>query len=93
VTPAAQQIARTVLYPASWLPAVAWQVAHLVSIATLPDELRSQYGIGWSPARDRGVAALAAVTRRALPFVPAPLRFVPHARTAERRVRQAAATR
>jgi uncharacterized protein (DUF2236 family) len=91
VTPAAQQIARTVLYPAPWLPAVAWETAHLVSIATLPDALRRQYGIGWSPARERAVTALAAFTRRALPFVPPPLRFVPHARTAERRVRQAVA--
>lgn len=90
VTPAAREIARTVLYPTSWLPAVAWEAAHLVSIATLPDAVRRQYGIGWSPARERGVTALAALTRRAVPFVPAPLRFVPHARTAERRVGQAA---
>jgi uncharacterized protein (DUF2236 family) len=90
VTPAAHQIARTVLYPASWLPRAAWDAAHLVSIATLPDTLRRQYGIAWTPARERGVTVLAALTRRALPFVPPPLRFVPHARTAERRVRQAA---
>ena len=90
VTPAARQIARTVLYPASWLPPVAWEAAHLVSIATLPDALRGQYGIGWSPARQSAVTAIATITRRALPFVPPPLRFVPQARTAERRVRQAA---
>jgi uncharacterized protein (DUF2236 family) len=91
VTPAAHEIARTVLYPRPWLPRVAWEAAHLVSIATLPEDLRREYGIAWSPARERGVAALAAVTRHALPFVPRPLRFVPHARTADRRVRQAVA--
>ena len=62
VTPAAREIARTVLYPAPWLPRVAWDMAHAVSIATLPDALRRQYGIPWSPARERGIAALAAVT-------------------------------
>ena len=94
VTPAAREIARTVLYPGSWLPGIAWEAAHLVSVATLPDALRRQYGIAWSPARERGVSALARLTRGVLPFVPPPLRFVPHARSAERRVRQAvAATR
>ena len=90
VTPDAREIARTVLYPRPWLPRIAWEAAHLVSIATLPDELRRQYGLPWSPARDRGVDTLAALARRVLPYVPPPLRFVPHARTADRRVRQAA---
>jgi len=89
VTPAARRIARTVLYPDGLAPRLAWDAAHLVSLATLPDPLRRQYGIRWSHGRERGVEHLAAVTRRALPLVPAPLRFVPHARTAERRVRLA----
>jgi uncharacterized protein (DUF2236 family) len=88
VTPATRDIAATILYPVTWLPRVAWNAAHLVSIATLPDTLRAQYGIPWSPARERGIGALAAVSRRVLPLVPPALRFVPHARTAERRVRQ-----
>jgi uncharacterized protein (DUF2236 family) len=86
VTPDARRIARTVLYPGGTVPRVAWDAAHLISYATLPDPLRRQYGIRWSPARERGIERLAAITRRALPLVPAPLRFVPHARTAERRV-------
>jgi uncharacterized protein (DUF2236 family) len=89
VTPEARGIARTVLYPGGPVPRLAWDAAHLISVATLPDPLRRQYDIAWSPARERGVEALAAVTRRALPLVPGPLRFVPHARTAERRVRVA----
>jgi uncharacterized protein (DUF2236 family) len=88
VTPAAREIARTVLYPVRWTPRVAWDAAHLVSLATLPDSLRRQYGIGWSPARERGMDRVAAVTRRGLPLVPSFLRFAPQARTAERRVRQ-----
>jgi uncharacterized protein (DUF2236 family) len=88
VTPAAREIARTVLYPVRWTPRLAWDAAHLVSLATLPESLRLQYGIGWSPARDRGMDRVAAVTRRALPLLPAFLRFAPQARTAERRVRR-----
>ncbi len=38
---------------------------------------------------DREVVVLAAVSRRMLPLVPAPLRHVPTARTADRRVRAA----
>jgi uncharacterized protein (DUF2236 family) len=89
VTPAALEIASTVLHPLRWVPGVAWEAAHLVSIATLPDALRRQYGIAWSPAREQGVTTLAALTRRVLPFVPPQLRYVPRARTADRRVRQA----
>lgn len=89
VTPGAREIARTVLYPSRVLPRTAWDAAHLVSLATLPDALRRQYGIGWSDARERGIERLAALTRRLLPLVPAPLRFAPQARSAERRVRQA----
>ncbi len=93
VTPAARQVATTVLYPGRLVPRVAWDAAHLVSLATLPDPLRRQYGISWSAGRERGVERLAAVTRRALPLVPPPLRFVPQARSAERRVRLATGRR
>ena len=86
VTPAARRIARTVLYPNALVPRLAWDAAHLISLATLPDPLRRQYGIRWSEGRERGVERLAVVTRRTLPLVPPPLRFVPQARTAERRV-------
>jgi uncharacterized protein (DUF2236 family) len=90
VTPGARQIARTVLYPNRLLPRVAWDAAHLISLSTLPDPIRREYGIGWSERRERGVERLASLSRRVLPLVPPPLRYVPHARTAERRVRRAA---
>jgi uncharacterized protein (DUF2236 family) len=89
VTPQAREIARTVLYPIRFPPRLAWDAAHLVSMAVLPPALRHQYGIGWSPARERGVRRLAASSRTLLPFVPSVLRHAPQARAAERRVRQA----
>jgi uncharacterized protein (DUF2236 family) len=92
VTPDALRIARTVLYPPGPVPRIVWDAAHLVSIATLPEPLRRQYGIPWSPTRDRAVERLAAVSRRLLPLVPPPLRYVPQARRAERRMAQATGT-
>jgi uncharacterized protein (DUF2236 family) len=89
VTPNARRIARTVLRPIGWVPGVAWEAAHLVSLATLPEPLRRQYGLRWSAARERGVDRLAALSRHTLPLLPPVLRFAPQARHARRRVRQA----
>lgn len=91
VTPDARRIARTVLYPTRFPPHLAWDVAHLVSMATLHPEIRRQYGIGWGESRERGMERLAALSRRALPLLPAPLRTAPQARAADRRVVQAGA--
>jgi uncharacterized protein (DUF2236 family) len=89
VTPAARQIARTVLYPSRVLPRIAWDAAHIISLATVPARIRRGYGISWSAARERGVERIAATTRAVLPLVPEPLRFAPHARAAQRRVARA----
>jgi uncharacterized protein (DUF2236 family) len=87
VTPEARMIARTVLYPTRFPPRLAWDAAHLVSIATLRPELRRQYRIPWSSARERGMEGIAAVSRAVLPWIPSPLRHAPQARAAARRVR------
>jgi uncharacterized protein (DUF2236 family) len=88
VTPAAREIARTVLRPLAVVPPIAWDAAHLISFSTLPPTLRRQYGIAWSPARERGMDRIARVVRATLPFVPAVLRMAPQARAAERRLRR-----
>jgi len=92
VTPTAREIADTVLYPTRFPPRVAWNAAHLISLATLPAPIRRQYGIGWSDARERGVDRIAATVRRILPLVPRGIRDVPQSRAAERRVRQGGGT-
>ena len=86
VTPEARRIAATVLYPLPWVPRVAWDAAHLISLSALPPALRRQYGIGWTDARERGVERLAGLISRALPLLPDALRHAPQARAAERRV-------
>ena len=92
VTPEARRIARTVLYPLPWVPRLAWDAAHLVSLATLRPEIRRQYGIGWSGDRERGIERIAAASSRLLPLVPSPLRHAPQARAAQRRMAQLAGT-
>jgi uncharacterized protein (DUF2236 family) len=93
VTPGARRIARTVLYPTRFPPRIAWDAAHLVSMAMLPDPIRRGYGIGWSAERERGMESIAAAARALLPLVPSPLRHAPQARAADRRVRQAGSIR
>ena len=86
VTAQARLIARTVLYPTRFPPRLAWDTAHLVSVATLRPELRRQYGIPWSPGRERGMDRIAAASRAVLPWIPSPLRHAPQYRAAARRV-------
>lgn len=91
VTPAARRIARTVLYPMSLPPRIAWDAAHLVSMDTLREPIRRQYGIQWSASRERGMDRIAAATRAFLPLLPSPMREAPQARAADRRIRRALA--
>ena len=89
VTPGARRIARTVLYPTRFPPRLAWDAAHLVSIATLREPIRGQYGIRWSAARERGMERIVAASRAVVPRLPSLVRHAPQARAADRRVRRA----
>jgi uncharacterized protein (DUF2236 family) len=89
VTPTARGIADKVLFPSAFPPRFVWGVAHLISTSTLPAELRRQYGLGWGPRREGGVELLARLSRALMPLVPSPLRHVPPARRAARRVARA----
>ncbi len=91
VTPTARSLAQTVLYPSRFPPRPVWDLAHLISLSVLPSEIRDGYGIRWSAGRERGLALVAAASRRLLPLVPRPLRHVPAARSADRRLRRAGA--
>lgn len=93
VSPTARALAPAVLYPSRFPPRLIWDVAHLVSLSVLSPAIRRGYGIPWSPRRERGVQLLAAATRRLLPLVPDPLRHVPAARSAARRLKRTEVTR
>lgn len=87
----ARSLAPAVLYPGGFMPRLAWDAAHLISMSVLPDPIRRGYGIRWSARREAGLQRLAHVSRTLLPLVPTALRRVPQARSAERRVLAAAA--
>lgn len=86
VGPTARSLRDAVLYPTAFPPRWGWDLAHLVSLRVMPAELRRGYDLSWSPARERGVDRLAAVSRAVWPRLPRRLRTVPHAQRAQRRV-------
>jgi uncharacterized protein (DUF2236 family) len=90
VSETARSLAPSVLHPAPFPPAVAWDAAHLVSLSVMPDPIRRGYGLSWSEARERGLRRAAAASRRVMPLVPQRLRRVPQAISAERRVARGA---
>lgn len=93
VSPTALGLRDAVRYSTAFPPRFVWDAAHLASDSVMNPELRRQYGIPWSPRREAGVARLAALSRRVIPLVPPPLRFVPQARTATRRLERRSSDR
>lgn len=80
---AGREVAASVLHPP--LPAVlgpAAMVARFVTVGLLPPAVRVRFGLGWSDAQERVLSALAFMVRRVLPFLPALIRDMPHARRA-----------
>ena len=55
-----------------------------VTAGLLPPAVREMYGYAWSPGRERALRGVAALVRRVLPLLPAPVRVAAHARRAER---------
>jgi uncharacterized protein (DUF2236 family) len=74
-------------------PEVPWRpVLRLVSwwaFGTLPEPLRSQYGVRWNGPRDAALRASFRAFRRLRPLLPARYREILMARVADRRVRHA----
>ena len=86
VSETARGLAQDILYPPTLLvarPLVA--LARLPAVGLLPSIVRHGYGLAWGPRQDRALAAVAAVSRRLLPMVPAALRYWPAARAARTR--------
>lgn len=92
VTPAARDVAGAILHPRR-LPLPLRPVFDALNLATvglLPPTLREEYGLGWGPQRERLLGASTSVVRRTMPLLPALVREAPSARSAERRLREAA---
>lgn len=95
VTSAARGIGRDIVNPPlgpvvpalGWLPPVAYRWTMWPAIGLLPERLRREFGFGWGP-RERAVSAwLVTAWRTWRPLVPTSLRWMPHARAADNRVK------
>ena len=76
--------------PVGFVARPAVEYFNLVTTALLPEWLRDELGLPWTPTRARMHAAQRAVIRRLVPALPGLLREFPPARSADRRARAAA---
>jgi uncharacterized protein (DUF2236 family) len=74
----ADAVLRPDLTPLAW-PAV--ELIRMVTVGTLPSELRTDLGLAWGPARERALAGSQLAVRRLMPLLPALIRRFPKART------------
>lgn len=81
VSPQARELAAAVLSPpfARLVAPAAW-ANRLVTAGLLPEAVRRQYGLSWSPGRTRSLGRLAATIRTARRITPAALALWPEAR-------------
>jgi uncharacterized protein (DUF2236 family) len=87
ITPVTREVTDLVLNPP--LPRIAWpavEAIRLVTVGTLPAELRRELGLSWGPARERLLGASQLGIRAVMPLLPDLVRSVPPARAARRRV-------
>lgn len=92
VTPAALDVKDAILRPRR-LPLPLrplYDALNLATVGLLPPTLREQYGLSWGPQRERLLGAQTSLVRRLMPVVPALVRELPSARSAARRLREAA---
>jgi len=90
VTPTACRLAPLIVRPPIPLvPGSLVDLAALPGMALLPPRIRSAYGIGWGPWRERAAAAMSLGLRLWVRSMPSAWRAMPQARSAERRVRRA----
>lgn len=79
VSDAAREQARAVLFPAvfRWLAWPAMVVFRLTTTGLLPDPIRRQYGLAWTPRRERLFLLLMTVIGFIMRLVPGPIRRLP----------------
>jgi uncharacterized protein (DUF2236 family) len=82
----ARSLARDIVYPRPWILRPAAPLFRVVTAGLLPERLRIAYGLKWNGPREKVFWLFARVFRLLLPLIPAPLRIVPNARAAEKRL-------
>jgi len=90
-TDTARRLAPMILRPPFPLvPGRAIDLLTLPGMALLPPRLRDEFGIPWSPAREKVASALGLAIRAWTTVIPRPLRSMPQAVAADRRARREA---
>jgi uncharacterized protein (DUF2236 family) len=88
VTPTARQLSRSIIRPPlPLLPGPAADLLVLPGLAFLPERLRAEFGIAWSPMKGSLADAAALGLKAWVRLVPAGWRAMPQARAAEHRTR------
>ncbi|CAN5707223.1 hypothetical protein BH23CHL8_BH23CHL8_26930 [soil metagenome] len=88
VTPTARGLSRDIVRPPLPLvPSRLVDFAVLPGLALLPSRIREDFGLEWSPARERLARLLSGGVRLWTALLPADWRAMPQARAAQRRVR------
>ncbi|MEX0801765.1 MAG: oxygenase MpaB family protein [Candidatus Binatia bacterium] len=87
VGPMARSLAHEIVYPRPWLLRPAAPLFRVVTAGLLPERLRNAYGLSWNERREKIFRLFAKAVRYSRPLAPRPLRIVPNARSAEKRLR------
>jgi len=89
----AREVAAAILRPPV-PPGVSelFRLTRFVTVGLLPPVVRARYGLAWGASHEAALSALAVASRRIVPLLPSCVRFVPHARSAEARLRSRAAS-
>lgn len=77
-----RQVAETILTSPIAAAAPAWPALTVLSVALLPPDMRRQYGIPWSPAREAGLRGIARTVRATRVATPSAMRVSATARFA-----------
>jgi uncharacterized protein (DUF2236 family) len=86
VGPTARSLAHDIVYPTPWILRPAAPLFRVVTAGLLPERLRSAYGLKWNGPREKVFWLFARLFRLLLPLIPGPVRIVPNARAAEKRL-------
>ena len=86
VGPSARSLAHDIVYPSPWILRPAAPLFRVVTGGLLPERLRSAYGLKWNRRTEKIFWLFARLFRLLLPLVPGPVRIVPNARAAEKRL-------
>jgi uncharacterized protein (DUF2236 family) len=86
VGPLARSLAHDIVYPRPWILRPAAPLFRVVTAGLLPERLRTAYCLKWNRPREKVFWLFARLFRLLLPLIPGPVRIVPNARAAEKRL-------